>query len=201
MPAESGERTERAQIQSRDHHAHRVHVAGSSSSAFAEKDQRQLLLVGQFQHAVHFLVVEISLRAGQHSVVVSHDHAAGFVFGIKFAVYRGDSGDQTVGRRFGDQVVNGTASPLRGNGQRSVFNETFRIAEGLDVGAGGALILLFSFLHCVGAVFIQSEGMSADRFGQVGTKGSAVRFLLPGGIIDDVFVFICIHLLSTPCVY
>jgi len=61
------------------------------------------------------------------------------------AINGGDSGDQTVGGCFGDQIVNGASPALSGNRQGAVFYEAAGIAKIIDVGARRALVFFFSF--------------------------------------------------------
>lgn len=83
----------------------------------------------QFQHTVHFFVIEITLGARQNRIIVSHNYATGPVVSEQGAVYRSDTCDQAIGRGPVDEIVYGPPSPLCGDRKRAVFNETFAITE------------------------------------------------------------------------
>ena len=110
-------------------HAEPVGIAGTAAAAFGIKHQRQPPLLGQAQHAVDLLVVHVALGAGQHGVVVGDHHAAGGIRAEFFRVHGGDAGDQAVGRRVADEVVDLAPPALGGDRERAVFDKGAVIDE------------------------------------------------------------------------
>src|SRR6185312_1443742 len=100
-----------------------VGVAGTTAAAFGVKHQRQPPLLGQAEHAVDLLVVHVALGAGQHGVVVGDHHAAGGIRAKLFRVYSGDAGDQPVGRRVANEIIDLAPPALGGDGERAVFDK------------------------------------------------------------------------------
>jgi len=80
-------------------------VAGATAAAFRVEHQRQAPLLGKAEHAVDLLVVHMALGAGEHGVIIGDHHAARFASPDLVGIDGGDAGDQTVGGRVLDQVV------------------------------------------------------------------------------------------------
>ena len=95
--------------------------------------------LGQLEHAVLLAVVLQPLRAGEHGVVVGHDDAARALVAEQVAVDAADAGDQAVGGRALDQILERAPAALGGDRQRAVLDERARVAEVVDVLARGAL--------------------------------------------------------------
>ena len=85
-----------------------------------------------------------------------------------FGVHGGDAGDQAVGRRVPDEIVDLAPAALGGDRQRAVFDERAVIDELRDVLARRALVGLAPALDRGRAVFIQRDGVARDQFGQIG---------------------------------
>ena len=161
-------------------HAEPVGVAGTAAAALGEEHQRQPPLLGEAEHAVDLLVVHVALGAGQHGVVVGDHHAAGGVRAEFFRVDGGDAGDQAVGRRVADEVVDLAPPALRGDRQRAVFDEGAVVDELRDVLARGALVGLAAALDRGRAVLVQRDGVARDQFGEIGPDVVEIDILFLG---------------------
>ena len=135
-------------------HAEPVGVAGTAAAAFGVEHQRQPPLLRQAQHAVDLLVVHVALGAGQHGVVVGDHHAAGGFGAELVRVHGGDAGDQAVGRRVLDEIVDLAPPPLRGDRQRAVFDKGAFIDELRDILPRGPLVGLAPPLDRGGTVLV-----------------------------------------------
>ena len=103
QPAQRGEVWKARQ--SRPETPVRVGVAGPPAAALGEEHDRQAEPLGQLEHAVLLAVVLHALRAGEHRVVVGHHDALRGWPVEAIAVDAADAGDQAVGRRALDQLV------------------------------------------------------------------------------------------------
>ena len=83
----------------------RVGVARSTATTFGEQDDGEPQPFDQREEPVLLAVVHLALGAGQHRVVVGEHGGAGLRVVEAVAVDAADPGDQAVGRRVGDEVV------------------------------------------------------------------------------------------------
>ena len=149
-------------------HAEPVGIAGAPAAAFGVEHQRHAPLLGKAEHAVDLLVIHVALGAGQHGVVVGDHHAAGVVRTELVRVDRGDAGDQPVGGRVMDQIVELPPAALGGDRQRSVFDERAVIDQLRDVFPRGALIGLAPALDRGRPVLVKRDGMARDELREIG---------------------------------
>ena len=84
-----------------------------------------------------------------------------------FRVHGGDAGDQAVGRRVLDEVVDLAPPALRRDRERAVFDERAVIDELRDVFARGALVGLAPALDRGRPVLVERDGVARDQFGEV----------------------------------
>ena len=75
------------------------------------------------EQPVLLAVVDRTLRAGQHHVVVGEDRA-------RDAVHAPDATDEAIGRRLGDQVLDRSPAPLRREGEALRTRRTSRGRRG-----------------------------------------------------------------------
>ena len=135
--------------------------------------------LGQLEHAVLLLVVALSLRAGQHRVVVGHHHAARPLVAEQLAVDRADAGDDTVGRRV-------ARSGRRASGARRCAASTSApysmklpgSTEVVDVLARRALAELAPLGHRLRPVLVEREAWRARTSARSGRIGSRSTLLL-----------------------
>lgn len=194
MPAQLRKGGEGAQIETRHDDPAGIDIARTAAAALAEKDQGQPLLIGQAQHAVHFLVVEESLGSGQHHVVVSHYHAPGLVVGDQAAIDGADSRDQSVGRCSADEVVHAAPLSLSGHSQGAVLDDIASVQEILDVFTRGPLVFLMPFRDGIGTVLVQAECMALDHLGQFGADTPGFVLLVHGPNLS--FAATCLNFLK-----
>ncbi len=93
---------------------HRLHVdvARPATAALGEEDQRNALLLDDLEQPVLLVMVVLALRAGQHRVVVMRHRDPAALRPEQRAVDPADAGDQPVGRRLLDQVLDGAPRAL-----------------------------------------------------------------------------------------
>ena len=113
-------------------------------------------------------MVEHALGAGQHAVVVGHDHAARRVVGKNIAVDPPQAADHAVTRCLAYKIIHLAAAALGRYHQRAVLFEGPRIAEIVHVLTGRTLPGLATTRDHVGAVFVQPEGVPVDDLGEIG---------------------------------
>ena len=89
------------------------------------------------EQAILLAVVHLALGAGQDGVVVG-EHRAACLGAEELPVDPAEAGHQPVRRRVGHQVVEAAPGPLRRDDQAAVLLEAPRVAQVLDVLAGGA---------------------------------------------------------------
>ena len=156
-------------------HPGAVGVARSAAAAFGEEHDRQPLPLDDLEEAVLLAVVLQPLRAGEDGVVVRQHRR-------RVAVDGADAGDEAVGRRPGDEVVELPTSPLRCDHQRAVLDEAARVDEVVDVLAGRALPGAAASLDRIGTCLVEADGVSLEHLGEVGPRSAAVRV----GVLDRV---------------
>ena len=122
----------------------------------------------------------MALGTGQHGVVVGDHHTACLLGADLVGVDGGDAGDQAVGGRVLDQVIELAAAALRGDRQRAVFDERPGIDQLRDVFSRGALVGLAPSLDRCRATGIERVGVARDHLRQIGTDVIEIdgRFLL-----------------------
>ena len=86
-----------------------------------------------------------------------------------FRVHGGYAGDQAVGWRVLDEIVDLAPPALRGDRQRAVFDEGAFVDEVSDVLSGRPLIGLAPPLDRGRTVLVQRDRVPRDDFGKVGT--------------------------------
>ena len=184
QPAQSAPQVKGHHVQPRG--AGPVGIAGPSAAALGKEHDRPFPLFGQLEHPVFFVVVLKALGAGQHGIVIGQHDAPGALVVKQRAVDAADAGDQAVGRRVCDQVVERTALPLGGNDQRAVLDKRVRVAQVGDILAAGALAGLAPAGDRLGTGGVKPDRVSFNDLGQVGADvGKIDRCLfLDGGRID-----------------
>jgi hypothetical protein len=105
---------ERAHVQGGDHGV--VGITGPPAAAFGEEDRRQAHALDQLEQPVLLEVPERALRAREHRVVVGEHRT-------RRAVDLCGAGDQAVGGRARDQVVELAALALGGDREAPVLDE------------------------------------------------------------------------------
>src|SRR5208283_1302218 len=134
-----------------------VSVARPSAAAFGEQYQRQSQLTRDLEHPIFFAMVLISLRAGQHRVVVRHDDTARLGGAEQISIDGRQSGDEAVGWSVLDQVVHLAAAALRGDNDRPVLDERARVAQFVDIFASCPLTCLSPARYRVGAGSVETD--------------------------------------------
>jgi hypothetical protein len=124
LAAQLGKQAEGGQIEPGNHDALGVRIPGPSPSALGKENQGCALFIGQLEKPVHLFMIEVALGAGQHRIVVGHDHAAGRLFTKLRRVDRSKPRDQAIGRRSGNEIVNRAPAALGGYVERAVFDKT-----------------------------------------------------------------------------
>ncbi len=114
-------------------HDGHVRVAGAATAAFGEEDDREAQAFHELEEAVLLAMVHLALGAGQDGIIVREDGAARPFSVEEVSVDPADAGDETVGRRVGDEVVGGPARPLGRDDEAAVLLEAVRVAQILDV--------------------------------------------------------------------
>ena len=145
-----------------------VGVARPPAAALGEEDDREPQPLDQLEEAVLLAVVLVALGAGQHHVVVGHDRSAGAVVVEEVAVDAAEPGDQAVGRRALDEVLDAsrrarcaatTSAPystkLPGSHRSSTFSP------------GRALAAFAPAGHGVGAGRVERERLAPVHLGEV----------------------------------
>ena len=175
-PAEPAPIAERQQVEARRSDA--VGIAGTPAATFGEEHHRQPLLLGDLEHAVLLAMVLLSLRAGEHGVVVGHQDAVGVRRVLEqIAVNAADAGDQSIRRGVLDQVLDGAAATLRRDHQRAVLDEGARIAKVVDILARGALMGLAPARDRVGPRFVETLRVALLHLVQIGADVVEVDLL------------------------
>ena len=85
-----------------------------------------------------------------------------------FGIDRGDAGDQPVGRRVLDEIVDAAAAALGGDRQRAVFDERAVVDQLRDVFPRRSLIGLAPARDRRRAVLVERHGMARNQFRQIG---------------------------------
>ncbi len=122
-------------------------------------------------------MVLLPLRAGEHGVVVRHQDAVGIFLADQIAIDAADAGDQAVGGRVLDQVLDGAAAALRGDHQRAVLDEAAGIAQVVDVLARGALMSFAPARDRLGPRIIEAERVALLHFLQIVADVIEIDFL------------------------
>ncbi len=114
-------------------------------------------------------MVHHALGTGEYRVVVADHHAACLDVREQMAVDRADAGYQAVGRTGFDQLFQRTATALRGDRQRAIFDKTFGIAQVDNVFARGALAGFAAARDRIGPRIVQPDCVALPHFGQIVT--------------------------------
>src|SRR5579872_7507558 len=138
QPGQAAPVAEREAIEACD--ADAVGIARTTAAAFGKEHYRQLLLLGDLEHAILLAVILLTLRAGEHGVVVRHQDTVGFRLILEQVTVDGaDARNHSVGGRVLHQVLDSSAAALGGDHDRAVLDERARVAQVLDIFARGAL--------------------------------------------------------------
>ena len=139
-----------------------VGVARPPAAAFGEQHQRQPVALGDLEHAVRLLMAAQALRARQHRRVIGEHRGARLFRAEQSAVDAADAGDDPVGGRVRDQVVELAARALGGDGQRAIFDETAGVAEIGDVFARRAQAERVTLVDRLRAGLVSGRGKTVD---------------------------------------
>ena len=162
-----GEIGEGQAIQARN--AGTVGVSRTPAAAFGEQDHRQLELLGNLEQTIFFIVIFHALGAGQHHVVIGHDHGPTLVFGEQIAVDLAKPSHHAVPRRILDEVFHGSSAALTGHDYGAVLDEGTLVTQVRDVFSRRSTAGLVALGHGFRAVFIQTRAFAIKDFLQIWT--------------------------------
>ena len=123
-------------------------------------------------------MVGLALGAGQHGVVVMRHGDAALLGPEQRAVHAADAGDQSVGRRLLDQVVDGAARALAGDGEGAPLDEAAGIDQVVEILPRRALVGLAPARPGVGPLVVERERAAFEILGKVGPDMVEVDLLL-----------------------
>ena len=112
-------------------------------------------------------MIELALRARQHRVVVSHDHATRVGVVEHFAVHPAHPRDQAICGRPVDQLFHRIPLTPGCDHQRSIFNEGAGVDQVIDVLAGSSLAGATPARHGLGTSFILGSGLAIKNFRKI----------------------------------
>ena len=172
LAAQPGERREARDVEAG--HDRAVGVSRPAATAFGEQHQRELLLQRDAEQPVGLGVVAHALRTREHGCVVGHQGAARHLGAEQRAVDGADAGDEAVGRRVRDQVIDGAAAGLGRVRERAVLGEAVRIDEVCDVLARAAQSEGVPLGHRLGPRRVMRQRVAVERLLEVGAQGRFV---------------------------
>jgi len=144
-------------------------VAWTSAAALGEQHHRHATMFGDVDHAVRFGVVAVSLRPGEHHVVVADQRYPRRRLLELVAVDGTDPDDHPVGRRPSDELLERhPAVPVR-HDQRPVFDERVRIEQLRDVLACRLVPAGVPAGNGIGSRFVECAMMPVEHRAQVRT--------------------------------
>ena len=139
---------------------------GPPAAALGEEDGRQAHPLDQLEQPVLLAVAERALGPGQHRVVVG-EHRAGGALAEELAVDARGAGDEAVGRRARDQVVDLAAAALGGDREAPVLDEGAGVDEVGDVLARRAAAGRVAARDGLGAGRVLGQRPARQQLGQV----------------------------------
>ncbi len=166
LATERAEQCEGFGVESGDH-GH-VGVTGPAAAALGEQHHREAQALDKLEETVLLAMVHLALRAGENGIVVRQHGAARPFFVEEVTVDPADTHDQSVGRGVGDEVVLGSARPLRGDDEPAVLVEAAGVAEVLDVLARRAPPAGVPAFRGGGTPRIEGGGHPGPQLGQLG---------------------------------
>ena len=144
----------------------RVDITRAPAAAFSEQHHGQFLAQRQLQQAVTLLVVEGTLCAGQHGVVVGHHRHGGSRRAVYGGIDRAGAGDQAVGRGLALQLARAAAAALGGHGEATVFGEAAGVEQLRQVFARGAPALGVARGHGLGPCAVSQQLAARQQCGE-----------------------------------
>ena len=159
-----------------------VGVAGPPSPALGEEHHREAPLLGEGEHAVLLLVVELPLGAGEDGVVVGHHEAARPLVAEEAPVDAADPGHEPVRGGAAHQLVHGVALAPGRDHKGAVLDEGALVHKVVHVLAGRPLPGAPAALDRVRAPVVAGEGLALQHFPEVRTDRVEVEIFAFAGV-------------------
>jgi len=167
-------------------HTNRIGVARPAPAALGKEHERQSQVFGHGEEAVLLAVVQLTLGAGEHRVVVRGDGDARCILAEGLAPDRGEPAHESVGGSVADQIVEPAAATLGGDRECPVLDEGALVDQVGDVCTRGALSLRCAPCHGVGSRGVEREVASFTPPREIGALAGVRRAAVrSGGRTDD----------------
>ncbi len=110
-----------------------------------------------------------ALGAGQHHVVVGHDHGTTTVFREQVTVNLTQTSDHAIARGVLNQVFNGAAPALPGDHHRAVLDKRSLVTQMRDVLTRRSPACFITLGNRLRAIFVESRAFTVDHLLQIRT--------------------------------
>ncbi len=157
--AQPGEVVEGHAVEARD--AEPIGVARPATAAFGEAHHGKASPLGQFEEAIHLLVAEQALGAGEDGGVIGAGHDRG-------AVDPADAADESVGGCAVDELVERATTPLGGDDEGAVLHERSVVEQIGQVLPGRVVAGPMAASDGAGAMGVGGAFVAVDDGAQIG---------------------------------
>ena len=168
---------ERHDVEAGDHRV--IGVARPAAAALGEQHDRQAAPLDDVEEAILLAMPHDALCPGEDRVVVGEHRAVRALLADQRAVDARSAGDEPVGRRAADQVVDTAPSALRRDRQAAVLDEGALVTQVVEILACGPASGRVPGGDDIAAALVANQVAAAKCFREVGTRvgcsGSGIR--------------------------